>query len=51
MAPGTLLPVDGRLAAALLALLLTAAIVAALARLAPDDSWRRSRDILRSPAS
>ncbi|MFE9253015.1 ABC transporter permease [Streptomyces sp. NPDC007088] len=50
VAAGTLLPVDGRLAAVLLALLLTAATVAALARLAPDESWRRSRAVLLAGA-
>lgn len=50
VAADTLLPVDGRLWAVLLALLLTASTVAALARLAPDESWRRSRDILLAGA-
>ncbi|MFJ4714389.1 ABC transporter permease [Streptomyces sp. NPDC088785] len=44
-AASTLLPVDATLAVVLVALLLVAAAVAAVFRLAPDASWRRARDI------
>ncbi|QNS02530.1 ABC transporter permease [Streptomyces xanthii] len=46
LAASTLLPVDGSLAAALIVLLVLAATVAAVFRLAPDGSWRRARDIV-----
>ncbi|MEV5608957.1 ABC transporter permease [Streptomyces sp. NPDC052225] len=46
LATATLLPVNGVLAAVLVALLLVAAAVAAVFRLAPDASRRRARDIV-----
>ncbi|MCQ4212790.1 ABC transporter permease [Streptomyces longispororuber] len=46
LAASTLLPVDGILAGALVALLVVAAAVAAVCRLAPDASRRRARDIV-----
>jgi putative ABC transport system permease protein len=46
VAAATLLPVGGTLAAVLVALLVVAAAVAGVCRLAPDASWRRSRDIV-----
>ncbi|NEB76642.1 ABC transporter permease [Streptomyces sp. SID14478] len=45
MAASTLLPVNGALAATLVVLLVVAAAVAAVFRLAPDASWRRAKDI------
>ncbi|MBO1330545.1 ABC transporter permease [Streptomyces sp. VRA16 Mangrove soil] len=45
LAASALLPVNTALAVALVVLLLVAATVAAVFRLAPDASWRRSRDI------
>ncbi|MEV1024312.1 ABC transporter permease [Streptomyces sp. NPDC050264] len=45
VAAATLLPVNGVLAAVLVVLLLLAASVAAVFRLAPDASWRRARNI------
>lgn len=46
VAAATLLPVNGVLAAVLIALLVVAASVAAVFRLAPDASRRRARDIV-----
>nr|WP_202501827.1 ABC transporter permease [Streptomyces sp. SID5785] len=40
------MPVGGTLAAALVALLVLAAAVVAVFRLAPDASWRRARDVV-----
>ncbi|GAA2296412.1 ABC transporter permease [Streptomyces kunmingensis] len=45
VAAATLLPVNGVLAATLVALLLVAVATAAVFRLAPDASWRRAREI------